>query len=106
MTCYSKMTVAMLSTMFLAAGTTAYAYPGDRGEAAAISSAKISLAQAVTIAEQHIKGKAVNAEYDHSMRGWVYEVEVLSNGKEFDVKIDPSKGTVLSVVEDRVDDND
>ena len=100
-----KMAVALLSTIMIATGTAAYAYPGPRGVAAP-DSAKVSLAQAIAIAEQRVNGKAVDADYDHSRWGWVYEIEVLSNGKEFDVKIDPVKGTVLSVVEDRFDYDD
>jgi hypothetical protein len=39
--------------------------------------AKISLTQAVTVAEQHANGKA-RAEYENSKQGWVYDVEVVS----------------------------
>ena len=93
---YRKMAVALLSTILIATGTTAYAYPVLNG-----SDAKISMAQAISIAEKRVNGRAVDADFDHSRWGWVYEIEVFNNnGKEFDIKVDPVKGTVLSVVED------
>ena len=61
---------------------------------------------AVTIAEQHVTGKAVKAGYERTRQGWVYGVEVLSNGKAFDVRVDPLKGAVISAVEDKIDHDD
>ena len=64
------------------------------------------LAQAVTAAEQHANGKAIRAEYEQSKPGWVYDVEVVSGAKVFDVKVDADKGTVISSVEDKADRDD
>ena len=72
----------------------------------AINKAKISLVQAVTVAEQHANGKASQAEFENSKQGWVYDVEVVSGAKVFDVKIDADKGTVISSAEDKADRDD
>jgi hypothetical protein len=62
--------------------------------------------QAVTVAEQHANGKASRAEYENSKQGWVYDVEVVSGAKVFDVRVDADKGTVISSAEDKADHDD
>ena len=41
--------------------------------------------QAITVAEQHVHGRASRAEYEHTKTGWAYDVEVVSGAKVFDV---------------------
>jgi uncharacterized membrane protein YkoI len=85
-------------------GAVAYAAKGDiENDALAISKAKISLNQAVTVAEQQTNGKAARAEYENTKQGWVYDVEVVSGTKVFDVRVDATKGTVIASAEDKVD---
>lgn len=72
----------------------------------AIDKATIPLTQAIAVAEQHLKGKATRAEFEHSHQGWVYDVEVVSGSKVFDIRIDPAKGTILSSAEDKSDHDD
>lgn len=99
---YSKL--SLLVAAIAAAGTVAYAAQGSmENDAMAIAKARISLVQAVTVAEQHANGKAAKAEYENSKHGWVYEVEVVSGAKVFDVKVDADKGTVISSAEDKAD---
>ncbi|MFZ3222617.1 MAG: PepSY domain-containing protein [Rugosibacter sp.] len=101
---YSKL--SLLATA-IASGTVAYAAQGGmENDAMAITKAKIPLAQAVTAAEQHANGKAARAEYERSKHGWVYDVEVVSGVKVFDVKVDADKGTVISSAEDKADRDD
>jgi uncharacterized membrane protein YkoI len=79
--------------------------PGN--DAAAIANARISLATAVTTAEQHVQGKAVRAEYEQRKDGqWIYEIEVAAPSGVFDVKIDADKGTVIASTADKVDTDD
>ena len=105
MNSYSKF--SFLTIAIAAAGSIAYAaQSGTENDATAIAKAKIPLAQAVTIAEQHANGKAARAEYENSKQGWVYDVEVVSGLKVFDVKVDADKGTVISSAEDTVDRDD
>ncbi|MCL6486075.1 MAG: PepSY domain-containing protein [Janthinobacterium lividum] len=102
---YSKL--SLLVATITTAGTVAYgAQGGMENEAMAITKAKIPLAQAVTTAEQHANGKATRAEYENSKQGWVYDVEVVSGAKVFDVKVDADKGTVISSAEDKADHDD
>ncbi|QHJ00433.1 peptidase M4 [Xylophilus rhododendri] len=90
-----------------AAGTLAHADLGKaENDAMAIASARFSLVQAVAAAEQAANGKASRAEYEHSRQGGIYEVEVVSGAKVFDVRIDADKGTVISSAEDRMDHDD
>ena len=99
--------LSLLAAVIAAAGTVAYAAQGGiENDAMAIIKAKIPLAQAVATAEQHAHGKASRAEYENSKQGWVYDVEVVSGSKVFDVKIDADKGTVISSAEDTADHDD
>ncbi len=50
--------------------------------------------------------KASRAEYENSKQGWVYDVEVVSGAKVFDVRVDADKGTVISSAEDKADHDD
>ncbi len=102
-----KLSLLAIAIAIAAAGTVAYAAQGSmENDVAAIIKAKVSLVQAVTTAEQHANGKAVRAEYENSKQGWVYDVEVVSGAKVFDVKVDADKGTVLSSAEDKSDHDD
>jgi uncharacterized membrane protein YkoI len=38
--------------------------------------------------------------------GWVYDVEVVTGTKVFDVRVDANKGTILSSAEDQADTAD
>jgi uncharacterized membrane protein YkoI len=75
-------------------------------DALSVTRAKVALPQAVAAAEQHANGKASRAEYENSTLGWVYDVEVVSGAKVFDVKVDAVKGTVISSTEDNADHDD
>ncbi len=102
---YSKLSLLVLAI------TTGSAVPyaasqGMENDAAAITKAKISLTQAVTVAEQHASGKASRAEYENSKNGWLYDVEVVNGSKVFDVKVDADKGTIISSAEDKADRDD
>ncbi len=101
---------SLLALTLAAAGSMAYAATGAmENDALAIATARISLVQAVTTAEQHAGGKATHAEYENSKQGWVYDVEVVNGVKVFDVRVDADKGTVISSAEDKAehdDDND
>ena len=102
---YSKLSV--LAIAIAAAGTAAYAAQGGmENDALAIAKARIPLAQAVATAEQHANGKAARAEYENSKHGWIYDVEVVSGAKVFDVKVDADKGTVISSAEDKSERDD
>lgn len=106
----AKLSLTGLALAALGAGGAAFAVSDDHGhgnDALGVMSAQISLAQSVTLAEQHVGGKASRAEYERHKRGATYEVEVVTPAKKvFDVVIDPDKGTVLSSKEDKEDHED
>jgi uncharacterized membrane protein YkoI len=95
---------ALLLTTAAASAETAGAKANDAGP---ITSAKISLDAAVGIAERHVNGKAVRAEYEKQKDGrWVYDVEVKADNAVSDVKVDSDEGTVIASTADQVDDDD
>jgi uncharacterized membrane protein YkoI len=99
---YTKL--SLLAITVAVVGAAAYAADGGgENDALAISKARIPLAQAVTVAEQHANGKASRAEYENSKQGWVYDVEVVSGTKVLDVRVDADKGTVISSAGDQAD---
>lgn len=102
---YTKL--SMLAIAIAASSAVAYAAKGGiENDAMAITKAKIPLTQAVTVAEQHVNGSASRAAYEDSKQGWVYEVEIVSGAKVFDVRVDADKGTIISSAEDKADHDD
>ncbi|HMN75033.1 MAG TPA: PepSY domain-containing protein [Burkholderiaceae bacterium] len=105
MSLYTKPFLLVLAV----AATGAAAFAADVGmgsDALPIAKARIALAQAVAIAERHVDGKASRAEFEESKFGWVYDVEVVSGARVFDVRVDADKGTVIASAEDKIDHDD
>ena len=97
--------IAVIAIALASAGTIAYAEPTPANTALAITQARVSLAQAISIAESAALGKAVNAEFDQSSLGmWTYKVEVVSNTATatttFHVKVDSATGVVISSIQE------
>ena len=104
---YRYIKLSLFTIAIAATGAVAYAAKGGvENGALSIGKAKIPLSQAVTVAEKHASGKASRAEYENSKQGWVYDVEVVSGAKVFDVRVDANKGTVISSAEDKADYDD
>jgi uncharacterized membrane protein YkoI len=90
-----------------AAAVAAYAAGANENDALAVGNAKITLGQAVAAAEQKLPGKAAKAEFEQAKGGrWVYDVEVVSGAKVFDVTVDADTGNVIASVEDKNDRDD
>ena len=83
-------------------------YAATENDAHQPPAAAIGLVQAIQAAEQHTAGRAVRAEYEPSgmPRVWAYDIEVVAGAKTFDVKVDATKGTVISSKEDAIDHDD
>lgn len=95
---------AVLLTTAVVAAETATTKENDVGP---INSAKITLDAAVGVAEKHVNGRAVRAEYERQQNGrWVYDVEVKTDTAVSDVQVDPDKGTVIASKVDQADDDD
>jgi uncharacterized membrane protein YkoI len=103
--------IKVFAVASLAAAVGAAAFAANRpieNDALAAGKAKITLTQAVMVAEQaHAGGKASKAEFEHSAQfGGVYDVELVSGTKVVDVKVDAQKGVVLSSTDDKADADD
>ncbi|ALV61673.1 MULTISPECIES: PepSY domain-containing protein [Burkholderia cepacia complex] len=104
---YRYTRLSVLAVLVAAGVAAAYAANGNgENDAMSIVHAPVTLAQAVTAAEQHVHGKAARAEYENSKQGWVYDVEVVGDGKAYDVRVDANKGTVLASTVDIADRDD
>jgi len=83
--------------------TASYAAEAAR-EDAALSRAKVSMNQAITVAEEQGSGQAIDAEYTpKSGSAGIYDVKVLTmDGKKLlDFNINPENGRVLKATRER-----
>lgn len=103
---HRKIFLAALAALSVTAISSVYAAKSIENDALTIESAKISLTQAITTAEQHASGKAVRAEFEEHKGQWLFDVEVVNGKKVMDVKVDSMNGKVISVVEDKTDKDD
>ncbi|SLJ84022.1 PepSY domain-containing protein [Psychrobacter sp. DAB_AL43B] len=101
------LSIAGVSTAAIAVGQTATTN-NQVSEAVAAAQSKISLEQAIVIAKKTIKGDVVSADFDqhnHSAGG-NYEVKIVANNTEYEVKIDANSGKVLSNKQEKLDKED
>jgi uncharacterized membrane protein YkoI len=101
-----KLTAAIAAALAATAiGGGAYAAKaGQVEDALAIANSKVSLAQAIAAAEQHVGGKAAKAELEDENGQWVFGVEVVKDATQvMDVKVDAATGKVLSATLDSAD---
>jgi uncharacterized membrane protein YkoI len=98
--------IAIAGALLIASGITAYATTRMENDAVALPATKISLSQAVAAAEHQANGRATRAELEHTQSGIVFDVEVVSGTKVFDVRVDADKGTVISSAEDKAEHDD
>lgn len=98
--------IALLTAMTVACATTAVSHAADPArEEATLSHAKVSMNQAITVAEEQGSGQAIDAEYiPKSGAMGVYDVKVLSmDGKKLlDFNINAENGRVLKATRQRV----
>ena len=101
---------SMMLVAALAFGSAGVAYAVvDKGQGndgiADLAKAKVTIAQAISAAEQATPGKATRAELENEKHGLVYEVEVVNPEKNtvFDVRVDAVSGKVVASVADKAD---
>lgn len=112
---------AIIALTIAGVGATAIAAPAANTKAVTGSSevvsamqSKISLTQAIDIAKQNAKGDLISAEFDYdddddNGNGAVtgeYEVEFVSNGTAYEVKIDANTGKVIETEKEKLDKED
>jgi uncharacterized membrane protein YkoI len=99
-----KATVLLSAITVGCAVTASYAAAPAR-EAAMLSHAKVSMNQAITVAEEQGSGQAIDVDYiAKSDTTGIYDVKVLSmDGKKLlDFNINPENGRVLKATRERV----
>jgi uncharacterized membrane protein YkoI len=67
---------------------------------ATAAGAKISLARAVAVAEEHTAGRAVEAELSARPNHAIYEVDILQGERVVEIEVDGLTGKVLSTKPD------
>lgn len=97
--------ITLAASVLLAISGNAVAEQSEN-DALQISGAKISLGEAVAIAEAKIGGRASKAEFENAAEGWVYDVEVVAGKSVSDVHVSAETGTVVSVADDAIDSDD
>ena len=101
------LSIAGVSTAAIAVGQSSTTRT-EVSEAVAAAQSKISLEQAIVIAKKTIRGDVVSADFDqhdHSAGG-NYEVNIVNNNTEYEVKIDANSGKVLSNKQEKLDKED
>ena len=73
----------------------------DKEDTKRLGEAKITLTEAITIAEQHQKGRAYEAGLEDDSFSPEYEVSVVVGDKTYEVNVDAVSGEVGKVREDR-----
>lgn len=93
-----------LAAVLAVAAFSGVAHAGDAGQKwVAVNNAKVTLVQAIQIAEQHHAGsKAVKADLDAKRNASdYYEIDVVNADKKaYEVRVDAETGKVLSSRED------
>lgn len=88
------------------AGTAAWAGEGNAREEKALAEAKINLNQAIDKALTEIPGKAVSAELDDELMPPAYVVEVVNQGKTYEITVETRQGQIVQKKFDGEDDDD
>ncbi len=108
----SKAIVIVLGLAGVGTGAAAVAQTviskGQVSDAVAVSKNKISLEQAIMIAQKTTKGDLVAAEFDQNKysSGGKYKVKFVENNIEYEVKIDANTGKTLKTEQEKLDQDD
>ena len=103
---FSRLALAAAALTAVGSATLAFAAQSTANDALAILQTPISLTQAIAAAEQHVGGKASQAELESSKKGVMFEVEVVKGSEVFDAEIDAKDGHVIASVLDKADRDD
>jgi uncharacterized membrane protein YkoI len=99
----SKKAIIVATVLALGAGTAAFAKGRGNDAVSELAQAKITLAQAITAAEQHVGGQATKAELERHKGKTAFEVEVVKGSAVSKVVVDATDGKVLATAADRED---
>lgn len=106
------LTITSVAATAIAAPTTNTKAVTGSSEAVSAMQSKISLTQAISIAKKNTKGDLVSAEFDYDdddKKGAAtseYEVEFISNGSAYEVKVNANTGKVIKTKQEKLDKED
>ena len=89
--------------VLIGVGLPLVALANDADEVRALSETKISLTQAIAAAERHQGGQAYEAKVDEDSFKPEYEVDVVKDGRVYEVRVDGVSGEVIGAREDQND---
>lgn len=97
-------TAAVTSLLIVGFGAASFASEAPAVDSHGVKSAKLSVAEAVQIAEKAVGGKATAASLDATTADVVYEVDItLTDGSIKSVLVDAMTGTLRTVSADEGD---
>ena len=99
--------VAAISTTAIAVGQNAATQVSVNESVAAVQS-KITLEQAINIAQKTVKGDVIGAEFDQYNRSASgdYEIKLVANGTEYEVSVDATTGQTSNNKQEKMDNED
>ncbi|MFC6205628.1 PepSY domain-containing protein [Psychrobacter urativorans] len=102
------LSIISIGTVAIASGQIPAISNAGNSEAVAIAKSKISLEQAITIAQKTVKGDVISAEFEQNdyIEGGKFEIKSIANNTEYEVKIDASTGRVLKTKQEKLDQQD
>ena len=97
-----------IGTIAIASGQIPAISGAETSDAVAIAKSKISLEQAIAMAQKTVKGDLISAEFDQNdyMAGDEFEVKFIDGDMEHEVKIDASSGKILKTKQKKLDAED
>ena len=99
------LSVLGIGTLAIASGQIPAISGVETSDTVAIAKSKISLEQAIAIAQKAVKGDLISADFDQNdyMEGGKFEVTSISNDTEYEVNIDASNGKILKTKQEKLD---
>ena len=101
------LSIATVSTTAVAVGQGAMKQT-DVSDAVSAVQSKVSLEQAMAMAKRMVQGDVISAEFDQYDRsaGGDYEVNIIANNTEYEIKVDANSGKAMTEKQERLDNED
>lgn len=96
------MIAIVTTTSFLIAGFS-MAQGDKESSLSQIKAVKVDMVQAITKAEENLGGKVIKIKYENEHGQSIYEMEVVTDKKNVDLKIDALTGEIIYQAEDQQD---
>lgn len=93
----------LAGSLLIGIGLPLVALANDADEVRVLAETKITLTQAIAAAERHQGGQAYEAKVDDDSFKPEYEVDVVKDGRVYEVRVDGVSGAVIGAREDHHD---